>query len=510
MSIWEDMNAARIANAQKQNSGGNDKVAQATPTTQGADNTWAQYTQPGAASSNFGQAVASAVAPAYQDAPIYQALGTVALSNPEPEKKEEPKKEEKDNKPGLKDDKSQFEIDMEAARKANKDRNMAEQEALRNIISNIFNETPNSIKYDEWGVPIKTESSDATSSKDSKSLDDSGGVAKEFKTYIKGLEDEESQEPGKEPIDPEALIYGLNRADYMNSSQRDQFLAAMRDEAMKEYYENKYGADVTNQDIGYEWFRDLGDSLDYQESKHDLVRDLFGYADEEGNIHGIEDWQNLARGSGIDLSGDDEQDIQNILEYMWGKENIIDPTLYFNDENYSNERNLSETGTSSRAMADYLLTQYGGIDPEALSAITGGLDMKDISAMIAAGDIMNNAGLRFGDTDLQDISNMLGFGGDKAKFNFTDNEEDAFNWQADEGRSYNAANVYNSIKNAIDAYNEAMANNGTLPDGKNVADLAPLYDIYDQEGVDSPINAHLADDLMAAISGKSGKLIARS
>ena len=328
------------------------------------------------------------------------------------------------------------------------------------------------------------------------------------------LADEESFAPGRGPIDPSELIYGLDRADYMGKSQRDQFLAAMQDEAMKQYYEDTYGADLTDQDFGYERFKDLGESTNYMD-KYNLVRDLFGYENDNKETHGIEGWQNLAANSGIDLSGSDEQDINNILEYMWGAENIINPYDYFTKEDYSGSKNLSNTSTSAEMLADYILNQYMDIDRFAEAGLLGDLDSKDIAAMVAAGNLMNNGlGTGFGESDMLDLTNMLGYGGDQASFNFTDDAEKGFKWNADKNRSYNAANIYNALVGALQVYNEAMANGGIMPNGIPVAEVAPdpnYFTAYNGEGVSSAVNANTADDLMAYIeSMNEGKKIARS
>lgn len=307
-----------------------------------------------------------------------------------------------------------------------------------------------------------------------------------------------------------AEIYGMPLADYNALSQRDQFINALQQDDLNKYYLDTYG-DAIMGDNGYEWFRDLGENGNMQD-KHDLVRDLFGYnLDENGNSrYGVEGWQDLARNSGIDLSGDDEQDIQNILEYMWGAENIINPYLYLNvggdSGDYASTVNLSNndaTGVTSSELANYLLNTYGDFQriADTNGVDLGGLDSRDFANMMAFGNMMyNGLGSGFNDADLANAGNMLGLGGDLAKFKYSDEGEEGFDWQSSDDRIYDPSVIY---QNLVQMYNAANAG-APVP-------INQIYDIYSGEGVDSAINAHLADDMMAYIQNKNaGKSISRS
>lgn len=301
-----------------------------------------------------------------------------------------------------------------------------------------------------------------------------------------------NEEGGVDVVDTDTgeLIHNISRQEWYQLSQGDQYRRATQDdEEFANYMRDTYG-DAYVGDLGFEGFRDFNTG-----DKYNVVKDMLGYGDKRGYLPG---WREMWEGSGVDFSGDEDQDIRNVMDYMWGEGNIISPDQWIaGGDEYQNAHTLGQKDEALHA-AEYFLQQGGGDDlMKALGYPENTLDQEDMALLMMLQNEMNgnrSALKNYGDRDMEQISAILGLGGDTGKFGF-DNEageewESMFNPNKD--LSWN--NLY-----------ATAAQTGQLPSW-----AANLYGVSpDQPGVTSPVLADMADTYMAMIEGEKGKRVKR-
>lgn len=301
-------------------------------------------------------------------------------------------------------------------------------------------------------------------------------------------------------------------------TQREQYVAAMKDAALRDYYLNTYQnvADPTGQlygdrlvgNYGYEVFKDIGNAQDYS-GKHDLVRDAFGYnKDEQGNSrYGINGWQDLAAESIPGLREmDDEAAIQAIMDFMWAPENIINPNLYISDDAYKAAHSLG-SDDSAFYMGEYFGNNYlngpgvenflGSIKDQEGNPLYPQLDNADLGAWFMAGNLIDrlNSGSGFSDSDFERLNRLLGEAGENQLFGFVE-DNDGMNWNktdwSSSGQNYTPQVLLSTLRD-------------------NVYGQGNPLNIYDRLGNENNplISADLADDLMAAISQSTNRKVGR-
>lgn len=316
----------------------------------------------------------------------------------------------------------------------------------------------------------------------------------------------EKKEESKPKDKSEETIMGMTPEAWAGLSQREQYNKALEDQALRDYYQRTYGDNIVG-DLGYEYFRDLGEASSYQD-KHDLVRDLFGYnRDAEGNSqYGINGWQDLAADSINGIGNmEDEEAIQAIMEYMWGAGNIIDPYQYIQDSNYQKLHSLG-SDDAANFMGQYFGQNYfngpgvenflGTIKTQNGEQMYPMLDNADLGEWIMAGNLLANPNVaNYTEDDMTRLSNLLGLGGENQLFGFV-NDDDNMNWNKTDwnssGRDYSAQSLMDTL----------VANSS----GQGV----PL-NIYNGPGNENNalISEDLADDLMAYISQQTHKTVGR-
>lgn len=298
-------------------------------------------------------------------------------------------------------------------------------------------------------------------------------------------------------------MFGISRKDYDALEQRDQFQKALENEALKNYYQDNFGI---GGEYGYEQWRDLGETLDY-EDKRNLVNAVFGLGEGADQNMVIPGWTDLYRNAGINMDRGknnerDEQIANDIMEWMWGDDNIINMNQWITDmydggTGYSATKDLGREGASSN-LGQYYLNTYGGDDtgnvlsrfrtPEGELAY-GDLDNKDLAAWIMVQNLQNKGNdyfADFGQDNLDQLAAILGGAGDTAKFSFTKGDEKGTEWNP---RSQGA-----TIGDIL-----AAAKSGES-----------LPDVYNGEGVNNAVFSNLVDNLMDTISRKTGKSIKSS
>jgi len=253
--------------------------------------------------------------------------------------------------------------------------------------------------------------------------------------------------------------------------------------------------------MAYEQWRDIGQTNDYQ-GKHDLVRDVLGLGKDSSKA--IPGWLELYDNSGIDTNRGknnerDEQIIQDVMDYMWGADNIINPYLWAeNENNYAANHDLGGEGTAAR-LGEYFAENYypnNGENyfqqfrnPETGEALFPQLDNKDLGIITMAQNLANKDLSKFGEDNIDQIAAILNGAGDNASFDFLgDNEEGGVN---------RASQSQYNLRDLLQA-----TSNYALP-----------YDVYGakgEAGVNSPIWSKVADDIMADIARSTGKGIKRN
>lgn len=317
-------------------------------------------------------------------------------------------------------------------------------------------------------------------------------------------EGDEGKDEEKTASDEETVM-GMTPDTWAALTQREQYNKALEDQILRDYYQTTYGDDIVG-DLGYEYFRDLGEASDYS-GKHDLVRDLFGYnRDAEGNSqYGISGWQDLAADSINGIGNmEDEEAIQAIMDYMWGAGNIIDPYQYIQDQSYQALHSLG-SADAANYMGQYFGNNYfngpgvenflGTVTTQNGEQMYPMLDNADLGAWIMAGDLMNQNLAGYTPADMERLTNLLALAGENQLFGFA-NDDDNMNWNKTDwnssGRNYSAQSLMDTL----------VANSA----GQGV----PL-NIYNGPGNEDNalISADLADDLAAYISEQTGKTVGR-
>ena len=308
--------------------------------------------------------------------------------------------------------------------------------------------------------------------------------------------------PGKpgeedEAVDPNQLYYGLTR-DQINQMYEDAiYNAAMEDQAYRRLFNDAGYGDLYG---SYAAYGSLGDTTDYS-SRRDVTRDIFGLggSNPDLEIQGLKDIY-LENGT-INKDMTDDEMLDAILEAHWGAGNIINPYQWMSDEAYQ-AANPFGGSSAGQGYADYWLEN--GVIPVDESGVFGGLegdwsklDNEDFSALVAAGNIINqlNAGWRPTDADMGAMSQVFQNAGDLSSFAYlpTDNSESEY-----KGREWNAnqrANAY-----AMAQLLQAMA----AAEGGDYSGLTPYVDSNMALG-----DAYMTDTVAKAIENSTGKKVGR-
>lgn len=279
------------------------------------------------------------------------------------------------------------------------------------------------------------------------------------------------------------VIPGVSQEEWDNMSQREQYQKIVEADAYSRWLVENFGDEYVG-DYGYEGWRDLASGGD----KRALIAAMLGYSDDGQYL--IPGWQEMWEQSGVDFSGDNDQDIENVYQYMWGDENIIDPDMWLTsgDTAYQGSHNLSEDEESAKRLAEYMLDQEG-FDIENLDQqlFPAGYNNQDLAALIMyQNDVLNNADA-FGSwtqEDLDKLSDLLGEAGDSRKYQFNDTSEEL--WELP-SKNYGWNRWYDLWAR-----------------GKEPAEY------YDGADVDNVVDANLAAAYMKMIEDSTGKKIGRA
>lgn len=279
------------------------------------------------------------------------------------------------------------------------------------------------------------------------------------------------------------VIPGVSQEEWDNMSQREQYQKIVEADAYSRWLTENFGDEYVG-DYGYEGWRDLASGGD----KRALIAAMLGYSDDGQYL--IPGWQEMWEQSGVDFSGDNEQDIENVYQYMWGDENIIDPDAWLTsgDTAYQGSHNLSVDEESAKRLAEYMLDQEG-FDIENLDQqlFPAGYNNQDLAALIMyQNDVLNNADA-FGSwtqEDLDKLSDLLGEAGDSRKYQFNDTSEEL--WELP-SKNYGWNRWYDLWAR-----------------GKEPAEY------YDGADVDNVVDANLAAAYMKMIEDSTGKKIGRA
>jgi len=302
-------------------------------------------------------------------------------------------------------------------------------------------------------------------------------------------------------------IFGMSPEDWGNLEQREQYVRALQDDALKNYYKDTYGADLIG-DLGYEYFRDLGEN-DIS-TKEGLVRDLFGYnRDDEGNSqYAIPGWQDLAANSISGLSDmSDDEAVQAILDYMWGAGNIINPYEWMFDASYQaahdmgDQRavynmgkylaeNYTDTGNSDNFIGNIMSL---GENPEAIYPY---LNDDDLATWVLVGDIMNKGMSDWDQEDWDTFNELTEASGEGQLFGVVE-PNDNKDWNKTDWKKSNRDYSFQSLLNAL---------RDTAQNPNN-----PQLDIYNGVGnVDNPlISQQMMEDFASMAAEQTGKKIGR-
>lgn len=288
--------------------------------------------------------------------------------------------------------------------------------------------------------------------------------------------------------------------DLANMTQRQMFERLMENEAARQWYGEgglggygeRYGDRLLGP-RGYEEFRDLGDSLDYSD-KYNLVRDLWGY---NPDAPGIKEWQNLAANANL-IGATDDETINNIMNYMWSPENIINVNKYLNDNNYAASKTLGNPD-SSYWYAMYLQDKYG----DKLHPYNSNLDAYDFAEYVMGTDLVNRMNregnkYNFGDSDMGLVNWLMEQSGDTGGFGFMDDGSmySDHEWRIPEsGSRYNPGDLWQA------------ANSGAL---ESLPDEMWQQMGYYGPGVSSGlVDKDLADLVMSSIQKHTGRKVGR-
>lgn len=149
----------------------------------------------------------------------------------------------------------------------------------------------------------------------------------------------------------------LNRYNGWNKlTQREQFNRTMfnDDGSLTDFGQaivDDFGEDFGNRDNAYEEWRDS--------DNRDLTSRLYGY---DGN-QGIQGWQALAKRSGVN-------DLDGMMDYMWGDENAFNPLEWLQDESYAANGKLGYSDDAAAALAQYMYNN-GLTLPEGVQGLNG-------------------------------------------------------------------------------------------------------------------------------------------
>jgi len=229
-------------------------------------------------------------------------------------------------------------------------------------------------------------------------------------------------------------------------SQRDMFVDAMQDQAIRDYY-SQYDSDIYGDltgDYGYEAFRDIGNNADYS-YKHDLVRDLFGF-NEDNPAVGIQGWRYMLPASGIDMSQDDEAIIQAIMDYMWSPENVTNISSYLNDTGYDYTKHNLGSGSTADSMADYITRNYMLDDADSIEAFASlfpNADEKDVASWLSATNRLAS-GQKAKDSDLDAVQSLIASMGGAGKYSLSDDMSGDSLW-TDANMGLTPADLSNAI-----------------------------------------------------------------
>lgn len=282
------------------------------------------------------------------------------------------------------------------------------------------------------------------------------------------------------------MVFGVTQEQWDSMTQREQYQVAQADQAFKQFLKDTQNENYIG-DYGYEGWRDLAAGGD----KRAAIAAMLGYTyDGDYELPG---WQKRWEDSGVDFSGDPDQDIENVYQYMWGEDNVIDPNRWFDEgEGYQANHNLSIDDETAFRLGEYI-QDTAGIDFSEMTDANGdlifpeGYDNKDIAALLMyQNDILNNLGdmKDWDQEDLDNLSKIFAETGDTRKYTFDDNSD--IEWKASKRYGWNP-------------WWSAFNGEGKFP--------IALYDDYD---VENTIDENLPEAYMKAIENQTGRKIGRS
>lgn len=221
--------------------------------------------------------------------------------------------------------------------------------------------------------------------------------------------------------DKTATVYGVPVDELNRMYEYEIYNKAMEDKAYRDAFVNRYGDTFNN----FAAYGNLGNDLDYNSNRRDVTRDIFGLNDEGLNDLEIQGLKDIYFENGTineDMTNDEMLDA--ILNYHWGADNIINPNQWMNNSDYQAAHALMGPDIAKQYWDYWVDNGYLGLDDtgNAFSGLGNDwdkLDMKDLSAYINAGNLINLAN-EYGyvptDADMEKISDVFGEAGDKSRF----------------------------------------------------------------------------------------------
>jgi len=305
--------------------------------------------------------------------------------------------------------------------------------------------------------------------------------------------------------DKTATVYGVPVDELNRMYEYQIYNKAMEDKAYRDAFVNRYGDTFKD----FAAYGNLGNDLDYNSNRRDVTRDIFGLNDDGANDLEIQGLKDIYFENGtINEDMTNEEMLDAILNYHWGADNIINPYQWMNDSDYEAAHALMGPDIAQQYWDYWIDNGYLGLDDtgNAFSGLGNDwdkLDMKDLSAYINAGNLINLAN-EYGyvptDADMEKISDVFGRAGDKSRFTWMPENADTkeMNGRTYSPQEWNPGSLNYSSEEIVNALMNAQVYG-------DYSGLNPYFGFGDPL-----IHANMTDAVASALEKSSnGKKIGR-